>query len=1539
MKNNSQLPLQEDGLADPTPDKKDDLDYDSEDDDELPAPIDRSAASVDEKRRLRNRAFDAFLAKTVTTEASMPSKTTAARNSDASDGNISISNLMARQSAKIVKNPRQYQMELFERAQQENTIAVLDTGSGKTLIAVLLLQWVIDNELQRRADGKTPKVAFFVVASVTLVYQQFSVLETNLDYEIARVSGVDNVKVWAMDRWSKIFSENKVIVCTAEILRQCLGHGLITVKEINLLIFDEAHHTKKNHPFARIVKDHYMHEPEANRPIIFGMTASPIDAKGDATDAAIDLEALLHSKIVTTNDMSLTDTNKKPAEFVARYQPLIHDPPETAFVKTVRALCNGFDMFDKTLNKTSGIVRELGTWCANFYLADRLSHTRLSRYRIEIEQKHNQHGQRNDNVTSLNEKQARLEEIITFVTKERSKYTTDQDMDISEKVKWLRTFLQEQFECQTENRCIVFVKERATAMLLTALFQKLGSQHMKSGYLTGAEDSGTDFSSFTFRQQLLTLAKFRNGEVNCLFATSIAEEGLDIPDCNLVIRFDLYQTMIQYVQSRGRARKQNSKFIHMIETGNSVQAYLVREIRNQERQMRQFCQDLPENRKLRGDADRNDVLLGEEENMKTFVEETTGARLNYNNALTILARFVSAVPTTSEEPLHPTYVISGRGAKFIAEVLIPGDAPIRSVVGEVCGRLGLAKRSAAFEACVLLRRKDFLNEYLMPVYVKKLPAMRNALLAADMGNSGPYNMRAKPSIWKQTRGELPKELYVCRVDFDNGLDRPHVPIAFLTRTRLPQFPDFPLYLIDGRTSKVITRNDEESVRVTQVVLDKLTEATLRVFKDVFSKTYEKHPAKMSYWIVPAKTRSHEPKVDIFCPGEVSHVDHEAYSTIDWDAIERIIAVDQLPWYTENPARDLVGKFLVDRWNGSRKFISTNISETLRPEDTLPGDAAKGRWNGSILNHSVSLFKKSRAEATWNPNQPVLIAEKILLRRNMLAEPTQNERNTRTKDYLCPEPLRISTLPPAFAASCFAWPAVIHRLEDLMIAAEAAEMIGVQCEPSLALAAITKDSDSIGDGQDEGQVNFTHGMGENYERLEFMGDTFLKTTTTIATFVQNPNDHEFDMHVTRMLMLCNKNLFDIGVKLKTYEYIRTMGFSRLWYPDGLKLLEGKGANKKDESIQMKHSVSQKTIADVSEALIGAAFVAHDRPGFWKPEHWENAVKTVTKLAGSSEHSMLAWTDYRAAYEVPQYRLGEVSAAQRDLAQKVEREHPYRFKCPKILKSAFLHPSQPFIVEKIPNYQRLEFLGDALLDLVCVTHLFYGFPGKDPQWLTEHKMAMVSNKFLGAVCINLGFHKHLRHTHSVLHGQILSYATELLDAKEHVGNTKDYWTTVSDPPKCLADIVESYIGALFVDSDFDYGEVQRFFDRNMKPFFDNMSLYDGFADHHPCTRLHNVLQANFGCNDYGIMAKEIPAVVNSEKGEIMAVVMIHGEVLAHSRGMSGRYGKLRVAKDALDKLEGLVPFEFRSRFGCNCHLKAKDSCTAQDVVDASFAGCNV
>lgn len=177
--------------------------------------------------------------------------------------------------------------------------------------------------------------------------------------------------------------------------------------------------------------------------------------------------------------------------------------------------------------------------------------------------------------------------------------------------------------------------------------------------------------------------------------------------------------------------------------------------------------------------------------------------------------------------------------------------------------------------------------------------------------------------------------------------------------------------------------------------------------------------------------------------------------------------------------------------------------------------------------------------------------------------------------------------------------------------------------------------------------------------------------------------------------------------------------RNWYPQGIKLLEGKGHTRTGKEVQ-KHQLGDKTIADVCEALIGAALLSSRDTG-----NMDMAVKAVTVLVSSPDHDMLEWADYYRLYEKPQYLLVQNSASEIDLAAKIEQVHDYHFAHPRLVCSAFIHPSYPpSWSNKVPCYQRLEFLGDALLDMACINFLYHRHPDRDPQWLTEHKVCSFS-----------------------------------------------------------------------------------------------------------------------------------------------------------------------------------------------------------------------
>ncbi|RMJ25983.1 hypothetical protein PHISP_03161 [Aspergillus sp. HF37] len=421
-------------------------------------------------------------------------------------------------------------------------------------------------------------------------------------------------------------------------------------------------------------------------------------------------------------------------------------------------------------------------------------------------------------------------------------------------------------------------------------------------------------------------------------------------------------------------------------------------------------------------------------------------------------------------------------------------------------------------------------------------------------------------------------------------------------------------------------------------------------------------------------------------------------------------------------------------------------------------------------------------------------------------------------------------------------------------------------------------------------------------------------TSISLFTLKPDDDEFDYHVNRMCIVCNESLFRSAKKKELYRYIRSRGFSsaiprHVWYPDGLTLLHGKDHSKK-VSAEGKHALKDKTIADVCEALIGASLLTGG------PEHrFDMAVKAVSAIVDDKGHDVSCWKEYQDLYSLPRYQVQMPDGFDLDLAKKVEGKLGYHFRYPRLLRSAFTHPSFPFAWANVPCYQRLEFLGDSLHDMVCVEDLFDRFPDRDPQWLTEHKMAMVSNNFLGALAVKLGLHRHLRHFSNPLQSQITHYADDTQTAENESEGAVDYWVSIKDPPKCLSDMIEAYLGAIFVDSGFDFGVVEDFYRRFVKPYFYDMAIYDTFANKHPTTFLHNKLTHEYGCMNYCLKAGEVPDA-NGVTGEILAAVIAHNEAIAQGTSLSSRSAKVKASERALGVLDGVLPWEFRERFGCNC-----------------------
>jgi endoribonuclease Dicer len=508
------------------------------------------------------------------------------------------------------------------------------------------------------------------------------------------------------------------------------------------------------------------------------------------------------------------------------------------------------------------------------------------------------------------------------------------------------------------------------------------------------------------------MMNFRKGVINCLFATSVAEEGLDIPDCNLIVRFDLYTTLIQYIQSRGRARHTNSRYIHMLEDGNAEHTQIVREVRLNENILNTFCRALPADRKLTGNNFNMDHFLAKEKSHRVYRVPETGAKLTYKMSLMVLANFVNSLPHSGESMLNPEYIVTARNKNYLCEVILPESSPIHGATGRPATTKAVAKCSAAFETCLELRKGKYLDENLLPVFTKQLPAMRNALLAVDSKAKEVYDMRTKPSMWSDAG--VPGALFVTVLTLDNPelLDRPSQPMALLTRSPLPQLPPFILHFGASKHSPVQTMNILQVLKVDARVLAEINSFTLCIFNDVFSKLYESDVENMPYFLAPVKAHG------VSQPGSIPS------EIIAWDILREVHddwenwGVKEERWKKElwkhATSENLKNKFLVDRWDGSRKLWSVGHAPEYKPLDSVPPNSAvrKGtktrqeEYNKNIMEYSTSLFKKARDKKTFDPNQRVVEAEQISLVRNFLDE-SDDTVDKPKRCYVILEPLEIS----------------------------------------------------------------------------------------------------------------------------------------------------------------------------------------------------------------------------------------------------------------------------------------------------------------------------------------------------------------------------------------------------------------------------------------------------------------------------------------------------------------------------------------------------
>ncbi|XP_037267138.1 LOW QUALITY PROTEIN: ATP-dependent RNA helicase DHX58 [Falco biarmicus] len=493
---------------------------------------------------------------------------------------------------------RGYQLEAVAPALGGcNTIIWLPTGAGKTRAAV----YVCQQHLESRVGGRVA----VLVNKVHLVDQhakkEFHALQDT--FRVTAISGDSSQKSF----FACMVKQSDVVICTAQILHNALVSEEedmhVELTDFSLLVIDECHHTQKEAVYNKIMLNYLQRKLSGQQdlPQVLGLTASP--GTGGATSFEGAVEHIL--QICANLDVEKIASAQEEAQHLQSHVPqptkqydLCQERAQDPFGEQLKEMMEQIQQY----MEMPGLPQDFGTQIYEQHIVElekRGAETFCRKMRVCALhlRKYNDALLINDTVRMIDAFQC-LQQF--YATERDTKDPTEQFLTAlfeenratlralagdqryeNPRLGKLEEILQEHFQPLGTSRGIVFTKTRQSAHSLLSWLQDtaaLCGQHIRAAVLTGAGYSNQT-RHMTQNEQQDVINLFRKGALNLLFSTSVAEEGLDIPECNIVVRYGLMTNEIAMMQARGRARAENSVY-SVLAKANSREVF--RELLNED---------------------------------------------------------------------------------------------------------------------------------------------------------------------------------------------------------------------------------------------------------------------------------------------------------------------------------------------------------------------------------------------------------------------------------------------------------------------------------------------------------------------------------------------------------------------------------------------------------------------------------------------------------------------------------------------------------------------------------------------------------------------------------------------------------------------------------------------------------------------------------------------------------------------------------------------------------------------------------------------
>ncbi|WP_456367973.1 DEAD/DEAH box helicase [Thermococcus sp.] len=468
--------------------------------------------------------------------------------------------------------PRIYQEVIYAKCKERNCLVVLPTGLGKTLIAMLIADYRLS-----KYGGKVLMLA--PTKPLALQHAESFRKLFNLPPEKINVLTGE----LSPEKRRKIWEDSVVVTATPQTVENDILTGRISLEDVVLLVFDEAHRAVGNYSYVFIAREYLK---TAKHPLVLGLTASPGSDEEKIREIVRNL-GIEHIEVRTESSPDVKPYVQKIAfEWVRVELPGIYKEVRKILREMLREslkpLANAGLVSSSSPDIPKREVLQAGSKInqavakGDYSLGSLMKHQAKAmklHHAIELLETQGLTALRNylkklreDRSKSSRElmEDPRMRKVIYLLVQAKELGLDHPKMDK------LKELVRKQLEKKPDSKIIIFTNYRDTGRKIVEELKRMG---ISAERFIGQASRGSD-RGMSQREQKEILDRFSRGEFRVLVATSVGEEGLDVPEVDLVVFYEPVPSAIRSIQRRGRTgRHRPGKVVILMAKGTRDEAY------------------------------------------------------------------------------------------------------------------------------------------------------------------------------------------------------------------------------------------------------------------------------------------------------------------------------------------------------------------------------------------------------------------------------------------------------------------------------------------------------------------------------------------------------------------------------------------------------------------------------------------------------------------------------------------------------------------------------------------------------------------------------------------------------------------------------------------------------------------------------------------------------------------------------------------------------------------------------------------------------